>query len=73
MSVWSKEELEAQIGAWKKALLTVSGGKAYSVAGRSLTLQDVGEIRETLRFLERELRALEGGCGPVCVAGRVAR
>ena len=73
MSIWTSEELNAQIATWKKALLTVSGGKAYTVAGRSLTLQDVGEIRETIQWLETELRKLDGVCGPVFVTGRVVR
>jgi len=60
MSVWTSEELTAQLASWKKALLTVSGGKGYTVAGRTLTLQDVGEIRETIQWLEAELRKLEG-------------
>jgi len=73
MSVWTSEELTAQLAAWKQALLTVSGGKGYTVAGRTLTLQDAGEIRGTIEWLEAELRKLDGAHGPVFVGGRVAR
>ncbi|WP_461210405.1 DUF6148 family protein [Desulfocurvus sp. DL9XJH121] len=73
MSVWTSEELTAQLTAWKQALLAVSGGKGYTVAGRTLTLQDAAEIRATIQWLEAELRKLDGTHGPVFVSGRVAR
>lgn len=73
MSIWSTDELEQQIAAWKKALLSVSRGKAYSIAGRTLTLQDVAEIRATIEWLDAERRKLIGQSGPVFVTGRVVR
>jgi len=73
MSIWTSEELIAQLATWKNALLTVSGGKGYTVAERTLTLQDAAEIRTTIQWLEAELRKLDGSHGPVFVSGRVLR
>lgn len=73
MCIWTREELDEQIAAYKKAFLRVSKGKSYTIAGRTLTLQDAAEIRSTLDYLQREYNKLRGHCGPVVVTGRVQR
>ena len=65
MSVWNRSELLDLISRWKSAYLAVSSGKSYSIAGRSLTYQDVETIRAQLDFLQRELEALDGKSGAV--------
>ncbi len=59
MSIWTKEELEEQIAAYKNALLTCSQGKAYTIGSRSLTRSDMKEIKEMLDYFEEELNKLE--------------
>lgn len=73
MCIWTKDELDEQIALYKKALKSVSVGQSYTIKGRSLTRQDISEIRETLSYFERELKKLAGQSGPVCVVGRVLR
>ncbi|BBD08492.1 uncharacterized protein DFE_1766 [Desulfovibrio ferrophilus] len=51
----------------------MSRGKAYSIAGRTLTLQDAAEIRTTIEWLDAEHRKLIGQSGPVFVTGQVVR
>ncbi len=59
MTVWTREELLALIASWKAAYKTASTGRSYTIGGRSLTRQDISEIREQLDFLQRELDALD--------------
>ena len=61
MSVWSREELLLLIADWKAAYNAVASGTSYSIGTRSLTRQDVAEIRDQLDFLQRELEALDSG------------
>ena len=63
MSVWNRAEIIDLITRWKAAYKAVSSGKSYTVAGRSLTYQDVDVIRGQLDFLQRELDALDGRQG----------
>ncbi len=58
MSIWTKEELQTHIKAYKEALLNCSQGKSYSVGSRSLTRSDIPEIREMLGYYEEELNKL---------------
>lgn len=60
MSVFTRSELAEAISRWKAAYIAVASGKSYSIAGRSLTYQDVPTIRAELDRLEAELEALDG-------------
>ena len=60
-SIFTREELLNEIANWKAAYSAASTGKSYSIAGRSLTRQDLPLIREQLAFLQREMRALTTG------------
>lgn len=65
MSLFTREELLAQAAEYKKALTAVAHSKSYSMGNRTLTRQDLSEIRKQLRWIEDELRSLEGKRGPV--------
>lgn len=58
MSIWTKEELQEQIKAYKEALLACSSGKSYSIGSRSLTRSDIPQILETLSYFEAELNKI---------------
>lgn len=58
MSIWTKEELQTHIKAYKEALLNCSQGKSYSVGSRSLTRSDIPEILRTLEYYQAELNML---------------
>lgn len=60
MSIWTKEELNTQITAYKEALLICSQGKSYTIGSRSLTRSDMQEIKSMLDYFETELNKLDG-------------
>lgn len=75
--LFTTEELDTQIAAWKQALLDVAGGQTvrFSSGGsdRQLTLADLPEIRKTLTFLQAEKAKLAGTHGPQFLPGRPRR
>ena len=74
MTIWTRDELVAQLAEWKKALLLCASGKSYGIAGRTLTRSDVADIRKTLSYLERKLNKIDGApVGPVFVQGVTRR
>ncbi|MDR2077145.1 MAG: DUF6148 family protein [Desulfovibrio sp.] len=70
-SIWTRAELLEQVALYKKALLKCASGSSYTIGSRSLTRQDLPEIRSHLSWLASELAALEGRRGPLLVQGRV--
>ncbi len=73
MTLWTRSELLSLVDLWKAAYKAASTGKSYTIAGRSLTRQDLPEIQKQLAYLETELQALDGKRGPVFVRARVRR
>ena len=73
MTLWTRAELLSLIDLWKAAYKAAATGKTYSIEGRSLTRQDLPEIRKQLDYLGNELAALKGRGGPFFVQGRVRR
>ena len=67
MPLWTREELLVTLAEWKAAYRAASHGKSYSIAGRTLTRQDIGDIRDQLDYLQRQLDSLTRGAGPVRV------
>lgn len=61
MSVPTDSEL---LDSYKTALLTVAGGQSYTINGRTLTRQNLKEIRETIDWLEERI-----GSGPGDTSG----
>ena len=58
-SIYTKEELHAEIARWKQALTACATGKSYTIDGRTLTRQDLPAIREHLSWLSDLLAAVE--------------
>ncbi len=73
MAIFTIQELDEQISAYKQALLTLAVSQSYKLAGREYVRADLPEIRETLQFLDQEWSNLTGGSGPKFVVGRVVR
>lgn len=69
-SIWTKEEIDEQIKIYKDALKKCASGASYTIGSRSLTRQDLPDIREHLSYLEKELANLTRGRGPRIVAMR---
>ena len=59
-SIWTYEEIQEQITLWKKAYTHCAAGKSFSIAGRSLTRQDLGDIKKQLAYLKHELDKITG-------------
>lgn len=60
MTVWTRTEILELIALYKKAYKAAIGGKSYSIAGRSLTYQDLPDIRRELDKLEDQLDKIDG-------------
>lgn len=80
MSIWTIEELDAQIAEWKAALAAVASGRDYTIGGQTVRHHSLPEIREQLRYLDEEratlLAAQARGSrlpGPLIVRGLVQR
>ncbi len=73
MAIWTRAELTSLLDLWKAAYKAAATGKSYTIAGRSLSRQDLPEIRKQLDYLEGQLEALDGKRGPVFVTARVRR
>jgi hypothetical protein len=70
-SIWTREELLEQVALYKRALKQCASGSSYTIGTRSLTRQDLPEIRAHLSWLANELAAISGRRGPLLVQGRV--
>ena len=77
MAIFTQEELTEQITAYKAALKALAAAQSYTVStagtSRTYTRADLPEIRNTLEWLQREQRKLNGTAGAVTVIGRPAR
>lgn len=54
-------QAESQLVVWLEASTAVASGQSYSIAGRSLTRANAGEIRETIEFWDRQVKRLSRG------------
>lgn len=80
MSIWTLEEIDAQIAEWKAALQAVTTGREYTVGGQTVRHHSLPEIRDQLAWLDaqraRLLAASRGRAArpfPVAVRGRITR
>lgn len=67
MALWTRDDLLLALTEWKAAYRAASHGKSYAIAGRTLTRQDIGDIRDQLDYLQRQLDSLTRGAGPLRV------
>lgn len=72
-SIWTREELLEQIALYKAAIKACASGSSYTIGTRSLTRQNLAELRKHLDWLAGELAALEGRKGPVIVQAHIHR
>jgi hypothetical protein len=76
--LYTLEEINAEIAAWKKCHLSLAEGKAYTVTtgggSRSLTTHDIDEVWDTLQRLQGIRVQIETGrSGPQFLPGRPRR
>lgn len=72
-TIWTIEELDQQIKAFKDALIALSTSQEYMVNGKRLVRADLPEIRNTLDYLAKEKSKLTGSRPHVIVSGRPCR
>ena len=65
MPIFTAEELDSQITAYKSALLKLSTAKQYTHGGRTFLREDLPEIRKTLTWLQAEQDKLAGSSAAV--------
>ncbi len=77
-SIWTRQELLEEIDLYKRALKACASGSSYTIGSRSLTRQNLQEIRAHLDYLAGELAARMAGAAlclckavsiAVCLAG----
>ncbi len=73
MAIFTLQELDEQIAAFKQALLALAVNQSYKLGNREFVRADIKEIRKTLEYLDRERSKLVSGAGPKFVTGRVVR
>ena len=66
-TIWTTEELDQQIKAFKDALIALSTSQEYMVNGKRLVRADLPEIRNTLDYLGREKAKLSMTGGPFVI------
>lgn len=60
MPIFTAEEIDTQLAAYKTALIKLATAKEYTVAGRTFIREDLPEIRKTLTWLQSEKDKLAG-------------
>ena len=58
MSAFTLTEVNEQLTLWKDALKKVAKGQTLSMNGRSITMADLAEIKNTIAEFERRKEAL---------------
>jgi len=73
MAIFTLQELDEQISAFKEALIALRHCQSYKISGREYVRADLPEIRKTLQFLDLERSKLTGGSGPKFAVGSIIR
>lgn len=75
--LFTAEELDTQIAAYKQAMLDVASGKRVRInsggTDREITSEDLPELRKQLQWLQSERVKLSVGSGPQFLAARPRR
>lgn len=72
-TIYTKEELEAELAEWKQALRACATGKSYTIDGQTLTRQNMADIRAHISWLMGEMAKLEGRSSAVFVRPKFVR
>ena len=72
-TIYTNEELEAELALWKQALRACATGKSYTIDGQTLTRQNMADIRAHIDFLVGEKAKLERRGSAVFVRPKFVR
>ncbi len=73
MPLYTREELETQIAQVKEAISACISGKSYTIDGRSLTRQDLEDLRAHLNWLYGQLAEMTGRASTILARPRIRR
>ena len=73
MALYTRQELIAEIASVKAAISACISGKSYTIDGRSLTRQDLDDLRAHLAWLQGQLDAMDGRARTILARGRIRR
>lgn len=59
MQLITLEEALQHYEAWKSAELALATGQSYSIAGRTLTRVNLGDVKSQMAFWAKKIRELE--------------
>lgn len=59
LSPWTLETAKTHLEAWLQAELAVSTGQSYKIGTRQLIRADLAEIRQQIRYWQKEVSRLE--------------
>jgi hypothetical protein len=70
--VESTAELQAELAAWKAALVKIRSGQEVQIGGQRLTRANIAEVKDEIRRLVADLSRRTNGCktAPVFVQTR---
>ena len=75
--LYTIEELNTEIAAWKLCLAALRAGKSYTFQSggsqQSYTANDIDTVQKTLLWFQRQRAELEGGSASQVVIGRPQR
>jgi len=69
-SPWTLEEATEMLLGWKEAYKAVMSAKSYTIDGRTLTRQNIGEIKKELQYWQDIIDQITGN---TCGINRVMR
>lgn len=58
--MWTEEEVRERIRMWLDAEAAVATGQAYQIGSRKLDRANLYQVREQIRFWQKELMKLQG-------------
>lgn len=58
--MWTEEEVRERIRMWLDAEAAVATGQAYQIGSRKLDRANLFQVREQIKFWQKELMKLQG-------------
>lgn len=73
MAIFTLAEVNAQIDAYKGAMLALATAREYTLNGKVVRREDLSEIRKHLEWLSEEKAKLESTSGHIAINVGVVR
>lgn len=73
MSIFTLSEVNAQIDAYKGAMMALATAREYTLNGKVVRREDLSQIRTQLEWLSQEKSTLESTSGHIAINVGVVR